>query len=160
MEIIGTSNIEDGEDDTAMMIVEQEDDLLGEEFMDIEAAAIMSGSRSGIPLGLLNKKAEFLRRGSPKLCRSSSKEPHRSGRQNIGPTDNAKGSTCKSHALEGSKNTSKHHPGRQLVGTVERRGTTSQFDALRRCVRNMAQNLYSFLKRRIGGCCCKTFRPT
>ncbi|KAG2308129.1 hypothetical protein Bca52824_027877 [Brassica carinata] len=41
MEIIGTSNIEDGEDDTAMMIVEQEDDLLGEEFMDIEAAAIM-----------------------------------------------------------------------------------------------------------------------
>ncbi|KAL0845563.1 hypothetical protein Bca101_018809 [Brassica carinata] len=92
MEIIGTSNIEYG----TMMIDEQEDDLLGEELMDMEtggnketeaihketnevtememvsssrkgghsfSSTHKGGRRLGIPLGLPNRKAEFLRRG-------------------------------------------------------------------------------------------------
>uniref|UniRef100_M4D0Z8 Uncharacterized protein n=1 Tax=Brassica campestris TaxID=3711 RepID=M4D0Z8_BRACM len=79
------------------------DDLLGEDLMDMEADIVKrtekderndkgvlerskpssSSTRGGkrrAPLGLLGKKAEFLRRGSPKLRRSSSRDTSHSQR--------------------------------------------------------------------------------
>ncbi|KAF2556897.1 hypothetical protein F2Q68_00016186 [Brassica cretica] len=102
MEIIGTSNMEDVDREDSLMVVDNDDDLLGDELMDLDAEAIKNapavgaegveatkgkprasssrkiGSRAGIPLGLRKKKAEFLRRGSPKLRRSSSRDVLRS----------------------------------------------------------------------------------
>ncbi|KAF2545854.1 hypothetical protein F2Q70_00022234 [Brassica cretica] len=102
MEIIGTSNMEDVDREDSLMVVDNDDDLLGDELMDLDAEAIKNapavgtegveatkgkprasssckiGSRAGIPLGLPKKKAEFLRRGSPKLRRSSSRDVLRS----------------------------------------------------------------------------------
>ncbi|KAG2306743.1 hypothetical protein Bca52824_026491 [Brassica carinata] len=43
----------------------------------------------GIPLGLPNSKAEFLRRGYPKLRSSKSRETHRSGKQHKSSTSKA-----------------------------------------------------------------------
>ncbi|KAF2575519.1 hypothetical protein F2Q70_00003236 [Brassica cretica] len=102
MEIIGTSNIEGDPYETAMVGEEHDDDLLGEDLIDMEdtvindaeemvdtvsrekadtaktekskASSYKSGRISGIPLSLQSKKAEFLRRGSPKLRRSSSRD--------------------------------------------------------------------------------------
>ncbi|KAH0870526.1 hypothetical protein HID58_077548 [Brassica napus] len=95
MEIIGTSNIEGDPYETAMVGEDHDDDLLGDALLDMEdsvmndaeemvdtgsrekadttktekskALSYKSGGFSGIPLGLQSKKAEFLRRGSPKL---------------------------------------------------------------------------------------------
>ena len=126
--------MEDGDREDSLMVVDNDDDLLGDELMDLDAEATRDaetdgakgveatiekpratssrkfGSRAGIPLGLPKKKAEFLRRGSPKLCRSSSRdvqrsETHRSGQKRI-----HRDSSCKDSGLEGSKNTSRHHP--------------------------------------------------
>ena len=138
MEIIGTSNIEGDPYETAMVGEDHDDDLLGEDLIDMEdtvindaeemvdtvsrekadtaktekskASSYKSGKISGIPLSLQSKKAEFLRRGSPKLRRSSSRDTAHSGRQRTGPIRDMKGSTRKSKGLEGSKNTSRRHP--------------------------------------------------
>ncbi|KAH0936460.1 hypothetical protein HID58_013577, partial [Brassica napus] len=109
MEIIGTSNIKGHPYETQMVGEDHDDDLLGEDLMDMEdsvindaeemvdtvsrekvytaktekskASSYKRGRLSRFPLGLQSKKAEFLRRGSPKLCRSSSKDTTHSGRQ-------------------------------------------------------------------------------
>ncbi|KAF2552651.1 hypothetical protein F2Q68_00034816 [Brassica cretica] len=83
--------MEQGPEDALMVADDHEDDLIGEDLMDMEASAInkqmvdvrmtdtgrveklkppssyKSGGRSGIPLGVQSKKAEFLCRGSPKI---------------------------------------------------------------------------------------------
>ncbi|KAJ4917688.1 Uncharacterized protein Rs2_03238 [Raphanus sativus] len=108
MEIGGTSNNDEGAYDAEMMLVEHEDDLMGDDLMELEAegskskvthgqgdpqdhmaskpiekpkasSSHRSGGRSRIPLGL-NRKAQFLRRGSPKPHKSSSREIIHSGR--------------------------------------------------------------------------------
>ncbi|KAF2532287.1 hypothetical protein F2Q70_00029300 [Brassica cretica] len=91
-----------------------EDDLLGEDLMDMKADIVklterdagndkgvlerskpLSSSRRGgkhrAPLGLLSKKAEFLHRGSPKLRRSSSRDTSHSQRHRSGPGSYSKG---------------------------------------------------------------------
>lgn len=137
MEIIGTCNIKGHPYETQMVGEDHDDDLLGEDLMDMEdsvindaeemvdtvsrekvytaktekskASSYKRGRLSRFPLGLQSKKAEFLRRGSPKLCRSSSRDTTHSGRQRTGPIRNLKGSTRKSNGLEWSKNTSRRH---------------------------------------------------
>ncbi|KAL0730664.1 hypothetical protein Bca4012_026758 [Brassica carinata] len=139
MEILESSKLKDG----MMMIDDQEDDLLGDELMELESeghkevevthkeynvgterdtasfnnlsgtevsSSHKGGRRLGIPLGLPNRKAEFLRRGSPKLRGSKVREIHRSGKQHRSSTSKASGTTRKSHGLEGSKISSKLSP--------------------------------------------------
>lgn len=65
--------------------------------------------RSGIPLGLPNKKAEFLRRGSPKHRPSSSKRFDRSTHHRHS-SKASRSSSSKVNVLEGSKNTTRHYP--------------------------------------------------
>lgn len=84
MEIIGIRSMEDGEKYTLMLAEDHDDDLLGEELMEMETETIKeaavdeakidkakhvkpratsshrSGGRSGISLGLQIKKVEFL----------------------------------------------------------------------------------------------------
>lgn len=79
------------------------------------SSSYRSQGRSGIPLGLQIKKAEFLRRGSPKLCKSSSRISHsknqRSGTEkSSGPGKSSKGSSRRNMGLEGSKKPSGNHP--------------------------------------------------
>ncbi|KAL0655392.1 hypothetical protein Bca4012_075976 [Brassica carinata] len=69
-----------------------------------------SGGRSGIPLGVQSKKAEFLCRGSPKIRKSSSRDLSHSERQRSGPVKSSKGSSGASSDLEGSKKSPRHHP--------------------------------------------------
>ncbi|KAG2312194.1 hypothetical protein Bca52824_023751 [Brassica carinata] len=118
MEILESSKLKDG----MMMIDDQEDDLLGDELMELESeghkevevthkeynvgterdtasfnnlsgtevsSSHKGGRRLGIPLGLPNRKAEFLRRGSPKLRGSKVREIHRSGKQHRSLTSKA-----------------------------------------------------------------------
>ncbi|KAH0868500.1 hypothetical protein HID58_075522 [Brassica napus] len=89
MEIVDPINTEEELHDQEMLAEIQEDDMLGEDLMDMEAgstsnvqqvervgdvnarvklrtsSSYKSGGRSGFPLGLQNKKAGFFRRGSP-----------------------------------------------------------------------------------------------
>ncbi|KAG5388507.1 hypothetical protein IGI04_030048 [Brassica rapa subsp. trilocularis] len=94
MEIVDPINTEEELHDQEMLAEIQEDDMLGEDLMDMEvgstsnvqqvervgdvnarvklrtSSSYKSGGRSGFPLGLQNKKAGFFRRGSPLLPQS------------------------------------------------------------------------------------------
>ncbi|CAN7076703.1 unnamed protein product, partial [Brassica oleracea var. botrytis] len=109
MEIVDTINTEVELHEPMMVAETQDDDLLGEDLMEMEAgpegnvqeverkgevsalvkprtsSSYKSGGRSGFPLGLQNKKAGFLRRGSPQARRSSSRDKVSSEKQRPGP---------------------------------------------------------------------------
>ena len=131
MEIVQDNKNDDGKE--ALMDCHV-DDLLGRDLMDLEDGVMHSvrvadtvsidlsrkerarGSsstkgerRSGIPLGLPNKKAEFLRRGSPKHRPSSSKRFDRSTHHRHS-SKASRSSSSKVNVLEGSKNTTRHYP--------------------------------------------------
>ena len=133
MGIGGTSNTIHEVYNKEMMIEDQEDDLMGEDVMEMEvegsknvgvhnqmadkaiqkskaSSSHKSGGKSRIPVGKLSKKAGFLRRGSPKLHRSSSREKNLSGRHHTGAAKNLRSGTRRSNGLEGSKNTSGRYP--------------------------------------------------
>ena len=111
---------------------------------DKDAKRAKSGTKGSAPLGIQTKKTEFLRWGSPRL-RSTKLSRHistgeeekkrclrrDSKRSRVGTT---------SDGVMDSKNPSKKHLSRRSVGTVEGLETTLQFDALRRCVRSIAQD--------------------
>ncbi|KAL0707267.1 hypothetical protein Bca4012_073693 [Brassica carinata] len=131
MEIV----IENKNDDGKEELMECDgDDLLGQDLMELEEGASnlipvadtdatgvlkkerARGSsstrgvgRSGIPLSLPIKKAEFLRRGSPKHRSSTSKGSDRSAHHRHS-SKASKASSHKANGLEGSKKTSIHHP--------------------------------------------------
>ena len=107
-------------DDAAMECDVQEDDLLGEELMDVEEKAqlgagsskgkvdtkstksVRGGSRANAPLGVKTKKTEFLRRGSPRMrvvMSTKHSEVENSRRRGHNKED----------GLMGSNNPSKHH---------------------------------------------------
>ncbi|KAG2288128.1 hypothetical protein Bca52824_047732 [Brassica carinata] len=81
MEIGGTSKANDEVYDKEMMIEDQDDDLLGQDLMEMDG----EGSKN-LELNdqmadkAIEKKVGFLRRGSPKLNRFSSRETTHSGR--------------------------------------------------------------------------------
>lgn len=134
MEIAEASNME-VEDQEVLMQAEDhdDDDLLGDKLMEIEedvtkgavtgeeiadrpmmdksraTSSRRRGRRPNITLGLPNKKAEFFRRGSPKLRRSSSREAHHSERRSEQKRNHVS-RTRKSNGLEGSKNASRRYP--------------------------------------------------
>ncbi|CAN6906135.1 unnamed protein product, partial [Brassica oleracea] len=109
MEIVDTINTEVELHEPMMVAETQDDDLLGEDLMEMEAgpegnvqeverkgevsalvkprtsSSYKSGGRSGFPLGLQNKKAGFLRRGSPQARRSSLRDKVSSEKQRPGP---------------------------------------------------------------------------
>ncbi|KAG2266457.1 hypothetical protein Bca52824_073536 [Brassica carinata] len=111
MEIVDTINTEVELHEPMMVAETQDDDLLGEDLMEMEAgpegnvqeverkgevsalvkprtsSSYKSGGRSGFPLGLQNKKAGFLRRGSPQARRSSLRD------KNSNTTDEIKSQT-------------------------------------------------------------------
>ncbi|KAL0854500.1 hypothetical protein Bca101_059652 [Brassica carinata] len=124
MEIIGTSKRNECERDTTLEVMDQDDDLLGEELLDMEKGGMkVSGGEVGVahmdverskptsvhkskkrhrlPLGLPIKKAEFLRRGSPILHRSSSRDTYRSESNCLGVGKSSRGNTSKRNGLEG-----------------------------------------------------------
>ena len=133
MEIGGTSKANDEVYDKEMMIEDQDDDLLGQDLMEMDgegsknvevndqmadkaieksraSSSHKSGGKSRIPVGMLSKKVGFLRRGSPQLHRSSSRETTHSERHRTGAAKNLRSGTRRSNGLEGSKNTSGHYP--------------------------------------------------
>ncbi|CAN7022955.1 unnamed protein product, partial [Brassica rapa subsp. trilocularis] len=92
------------QDETMIAMETQDDDLLGEDLMEMEGtgrevepvgngservkprkSSHKSGGRSGFPFGIQNKKAVFLRRGSPRPRRSSSRDKLHTERQGPGP---------------------------------------------------------------------------
>lgn len=75
----------------------------------LKSSTHKSGGKSLIPLGL-NKKAQFLRRGSPKPHRSSSREIIQSGKQYMGGVKSMKRVNRKGDGKEGSTNSSTNHP--------------------------------------------------
>ncbi|KAG2314909.1 hypothetical protein Bca52824_018031 [Brassica carinata] len=122
MEIIGTSKRNECERDTTLEVMDQDDDLLGEELLDMEKGGMkVSGGEVGVahmdverskptsvhkskkrhrlPLGLPIKKAEFLRRGSPILHRSSSRDTYRSESNCLGVGKSSRGNTMHAHNL-------------------------------------------------------------
>ncbi|KAG2298657.1 hypothetical protein Bca52824_035129 [Brassica carinata] len=122
MEIIGTSKRNEGERDATLESMEQDDDLLGEELLDMEKGGMkVSGGEAGVanmdverskptfvhkskkrhrlPLGLSIKKAEFLHRGSPILHRSSSKDTYRSESNCLGAGKSSRGNTSKRNEI-------------------------------------------------------------
>ncbi|CAN7042453.1 unnamed protein product, partial [Brassica rapa subsp. trilocularis] len=108
MEIVDPINTEEELHDQEMLAEIQEDDMLGEDLMEMEAgstsnvqqvervgdvnarvklrtsSSYKSGGRTGFPLGLQNKKACFFRRGSPQVRRSSSRDNAHLGKQRSG----------------------------------------------------------------------------
>ncbi|KAL0729947.1 hypothetical protein Bca4012_026040 [Brassica carinata] len=113
--------------------MDHDDDLLGEELLDMEKGGKkVSGGDDGVvnmeverskststhkskkrhrlPMGLPIKKAEFLRRGSPILHKSSSKDFNRSESIRLGVGKSSRGNTSKRNGLEESKNSSGRYP--------------------------------------------------
>ncbi|CDY08694.1 BnaC03g54880D [Brassica napus] len=134
MEIVDTINTDVELHDPLTVPETQDDDMLGEDLMEMEpesddnvreverkghesvrvkprtSSSYKSGGRSGFPLGLRNKMAGLLRRGSPQARRSSSRDKAHSEKQRPGPGKSSRGSTRKGNGLEGSKNTSGKYP--------------------------------------------------
>ena len=115
-------------DDDMMECDVQEDDLLGEEVLAMEnvqphSLAISSSTqelkkgnrpadarkRASVPLGIENKKAEFLRWGSPRVS-SMSPMPKDSNKSRQRLHSSKKGRSNKAGGLMGPKYPWKHHP--------------------------------------------------
>ncbi|KAL0713569.1 hypothetical protein Bca4012_020547 [Brassica carinata] len=133
MELIGPSKIIEGDRVAMLEDMDHDDDLLGEELLDMEKGGKkVSGGDDGVvnmeverskststhkskkrhrlPMGLPIKKAEFLRRGSPILHRSSSKDFNRPESIRLGVGKSSRGNTSKRNGLEESKNSSGRYP--------------------------------------------------
>ncbi|KAF3538346.1 hypothetical protein F2Q69_00021500 [Brassica cretica] len=112
------------------------------------SSSYKSGGYSRIHVGKLSKKAGFLRRGSPKLHRSSSRETNLSGRHHTGAAKNLRsvdGSWTASAQFSGCGWVWRDSGGNvQLLGTrnFNRRESAlhSEVEALRWAMENMPQH--------------------
>ncbi|KAG5410678.1 hypothetical protein IGI04_006997, partial [Brassica rapa subsp. trilocularis] len=164
MEIVDPINTEEELHDQEMLAEIQEDDMLGEDLMEMEAgstsnvqqvervgdvnarvklrtsSSYKSGGRTGFPLGLQNKKACFFRRGSPQ--ENNTEEPQVLSLGNICLLDGSWTSTdhfsgCGWVWMDNGSNI-------QLMGTrnITRRESAlhSELEALRWAMENMLQH--------------------